>query len=125
MQVISTPQAYQFLARLNKEYSLAGRGGASPAQEPAKASGGALHRMVVVISGVQLKHRVDSLGLIEGLNLFRILPDAPQNWVSGFALLVPQGEIYAVGPTLWLVKKDVLLHAGIPEGAGHAPYMGK
>ena len=81
--------------------------------------------MVVVISGIQLKHCVDSLDLIEGLNFFRILPDAPQNWVSGLAFLVPQGEIYAVGPMLWLVRKDVLFHAGIPEGAGHAPYMGK
>ena len=125
MQIISTPQAYQFLARLNKEYSLAGRGGASPAQEPAKASGGALHRMVIVISGVQLKHRVDSLGLIEGLNLFRILPDAPQNWVSDFALLVPQGEIHAVRPALWLMGEDILLHSRKPERAGHAAHTGE
>ena len=81
--------------------------------------------MVVVIARIQLEYRINPLALIECLSFFRIQPDAPQNWVSGFALLVPQREIYAVRPTLWLVRKDVLLHAGIPEGAGHAPYMGK
>lgn len=125
MQVISTPQAYQFLARLNKEYSLAGRGGASPAQEPAKASGGALRSMVVVATRILLKHRVDPLALIEGLNLLRILPDAPQDWVPGLALLVPQGEVDAVRPAFGLMGEEVLLHAGKPEGAGHATYTGK
>ena len=92
---------------------------------PTKACSCALHRMIVMVPRVQLKHCVDSLALIERLNLFRILPDAPQNWVSGFALLVTQREIYAVRPMLWLVGKDVLLHTGKPEGAGHASYTGK
>ena len=81
--------------------------------------------MVVVVPRVQLKHRVDPLGLIEYLNLFCVLPDIPQNRIPGLALLISQGKVHTVRPTLWLVGEDVLLHAGKPEGAGHAPYTGK
>ena len=52
MQVISAPQAYQFLARLYKEYSLAGGGPNSPAQEPTKTCSCALYRMIVVITRI-------------------------------------------------------------------------
>lgn len=77
MQVVFSFQAYQFLARLYKEYSLAGRGGASPAQEPTKACSCAFHSLVIVIAWIQLKHCVDPLALIEGLDLLCILPDTP------------------------------------------------
>ena len=40
------PQAYQFLARLIKEYSLVGGGPNSPAQEPEKASGSAFYSLL-------------------------------------------------------------------------------
>lgn len=63
--------------------------------------------------------------MIEGLDLLRILPDAPQDWVPGLALLVPQGEVDAVRPALGLIGEEVLLHAGKPEGAGHAAHPGK
>ena len=72
-----------------------------------------------------MKHCVDPLALIEGLDIFRVLPNAAQDRVSGLALLVSQGEIYAVRPTLRLMGEDVLLHAGIPEGAGHAAHTGE
>ena len=81
--------------------------------------------MVVVVTWVQLKHRVDPLGLIKGLNLFRILPHAPQNRVSGFALLVSQGELHMVWLALWFVGEDVVLHSGKPERAGHAAHPRK
>ena len=109
----------------NQEYRLAGRGRASPAQEPTKAGSGALRRVVVVVARVQLKHRVDPLVLIERLDLLRILPDIPQDRVPGLALLVSQGEVDAVWLALGLVGKDVLLHAGKPERAGHAAHPGK
>ena len=120
MQVISTPQAYQFLARLNKEYSLAGGGPNSPAQEPTKACSCALHSMIVVITWIQLEHCVNSLGLIEGLNLFRVLPDISQKWVSGFILLVTQRKVHVVRQTLWLMGENVLLYSGKPERTGYA-----
>ena len=95
------------------------------AQQPDDAGGGALRRVVVVVARVQLKHRVDPLGLIERLDLLRILPDIPQDRVPGLALFVSQGEVDAVWLALGLVGKDVLLHAGKPEGAGHAAHPGK
>ena len=119
MQVFFAPQAYQFLTRLYKEYSLAGGAPNSPAQEPTKACSCALRRMVVVISGVQLKHCVDPLALIECLNLFCVLPDTSQKWVTGLALLVSQGEVHAVRQTLWLMGENVLFHAGKPKRARH------
>lgn len=81
--------------------------------------------MIVAISEVQLKKRIDPLGSIEGINLLRVLSNTLQNLVSSFALLVPQGEIYAVWLTLWFVRKDVLLHSRKPERVGDAAYTGK
>ena len=75
--------------------------------------------MIVVITWIQLEHCVNSLGLIECLNLFRVLPDIPQDRVSSFALLISKRKVHTVRPTLWLVRKDVLLHTGKPERAGH------
>ena len=43
-------QAYQFLARLNKEYSPAGGGPNSPVQEPTKIRSCALRSTIVVIA---------------------------------------------------------------------------
>ena len=88
MQVISTPQAYQFLARLNKEYSLAGGGPNSPAQEPTKACSCAFHSLVIVIAWIQLERCVNALATIEVVNLLCVLSNTLQNRVSGFAFLV-------------------------------------
>ena len=118
-------QAYQFLTRLYKEYSLAGGGPNSPAQEPTKACSSALCCMVVVVPRVQLKHRVDPLGLIECLNLFCVLPDIPQDLVSRFALLVTQGKVHTIWPPLRFMGEDILFHTGKPEGTGHAAHPGK
>ena len=49
MQGVFPSQAYQFLTRLYKEYSLARAEVTSPAQEPTNARSGALHRMIVVV----------------------------------------------------------------------------
>ena len=81
--------------------------------------------MVVVAARIQLEHRVDSFVLIEGPDLLRVLPNAPQDRVPGLPLLVPQGEVDAVRPALGFVGEEVLLHAGKPEGAGHAAHPGK
>ena len=78
-----------------------------------------------MVARIHLKHCVDPLALIEGMNLLRILPDAPQDRVPGLTLLVPQGEVDAVRPALGLMGEEVLLHAGKPEGAGHAAHPGK
>ena len=59
------------------------------AQQPGNAGGGALRRLVVVVTWIQLEHRIDPLVLIECLNLLRVLTDAPQDWVPSLALLVP------------------------------------
>ena len=61
MQGLFSSQAYQFLTRLYKEYSLARGGVSSPAQEPTKAYSCALRSMVIVIAWVQVKHGVDAL----------------------------------------------------------------
>ena len=103
--MVFSSQAYQFLTRLYKEYSLAGGGPNSPAQEPTKACSSALCCMVVVVPRVQLKHRVDPLGLIECLNLFCVLPDIPQDLVSRFALLVTQGKVHTIWPPLRFMEK--------------------
>ena len=125
MQVISAPQAYQFLARLNKEYSLAGGGPNSPAQEPTKTCSCALRSMVVVVPRVQPKHRVDPFVLEEGLDLFRVLTDASQDRVPGLALLISQRKVHTVRPMLWFMGEDILFHTWKPERAGHAAYTGK
>ena len=123
--MVFSSQAYQFLTRLYKEYSLAGGGPNSPAQEPTKACSSALCCMVVVVPRVQLKHRVDPLGLIECLNLFCVLPDIPQDLVSRFALLVTQGKVHTIWPPLRFMGEDILFHTGKPEGTGHAAHPGK
>lgn len=97
----------------------------SPAQEPTKACSYAFHSMIVVVIRIQMERRINSFIPIERLKLFRILPDTPQNRVSGFALLIPQRRVHTIRPTLWLTGEDVLLHAGKPEEAGHAAYAGK
>ena len=125
MQVISAPQAYQFLARLNKEYGPEGGGLASPAQEPAKTGNCTFYSLVIVIAWIQLEHCVNALALIEGVNLLCVLSNTSQSRVSSFALLVPQGEIHAVRPALWLMGEDILLHSRKPERAGHAAHTGE
>lgn len=125
MQVISTPQTYQFLARLNKEYSLAGGGSNSPAQEPTKACSCAFHSLVIVIAWIQLERCVNALASIEGVNFLCVLSNISQNRVSSFTLFVPQGEIHAVRPEIWLMGEDILLHSRKPERAGHAAHTGK
>ena len=80
------------------------------AQQPGNTGGGALRRMVVVVVRVQLEYCVDPLGLIERLDLLRVLPDAPQDGVPSLALLVSKGEVDAVRLALGFVGKDVLLH---------------
>ena len=81
--------------------------------------------MVVVVTRVQLKHRVDPPGLIESLDLFRILPNVSQDRGLAFALFVSKRKVHIVRQTLWLVEEDVLLHFGKPERAGYAAYTGK
>ena len=44
---------------------------------------------------------------------------------SGSCSPCPPGEVHAVGPALGLVGEEVLLHAGIPEGAGYDAHPGK
>lgn len=87
-QVISVPQAYQFLARLIKEYSLTRGEVTSPAQEPTKACSCAFYSLVIVIAWIQLKHGVNALATIEGVNLLCVLSNTSQNRVSDFAFLV-------------------------------------
>ena len=118
-------QAYQFLTCLYKEYSLAGSGGASPAQEPAKACSGAINSMIVVVPRVQLKHRVDPFVLEEGLDIFCVLADASQDRISGLALLISQRKVHAIWPLFRLMGEDILFHTWKPERAGHAPYTRK
>ena len=120
MQVVFSLQAYQFLARLYKEYSLTGRGGASPAQEPTKACSCTLYSMVVVIARIQLEYRINPLALVKSMNLFCVLPDTSQKWVSSFVLLVAQRKVHVVRQTLWLMGENVLFHAGKPKRARHA-----
>lgn len=103
-------QAYQFLTRLYKEYSLVGGGPNSPAQEPTKACSGAIHSMIVVVPRVQLKDRVDPFVLEEGLDIFRVLADASQDRVPGLALLISQRKVHAVRPMLWFMGEDILFH---------------
>ena len=125
MQGIFSVQAYQFLARLYKEYSLERGGVTSPAQEPTKACSCALHRMIVVVTRIQLEYRINPLALVESMNLFCVLPDTSQKWGSSFVLLVTQGKVHVVRQTLRLMGEDVLLYSGKPERTGHAPYTGK
>ena len=113
-------QAYQFLTRLYKEYSLAGRGDVLPAQEPTKASGGAIHSMIVVVPRVQLKHRVDPFVLEEGLDIFRVLADASQDRVPDLALLISQRKVHTIWPLFRFMGEDILFHTWKPERAGHA-----
>lgn len=68
----------------------------SSAQHPGNAGSGALRRMVVVVAWVQLKHRVDPLALIEGLDLLRVLANIPQGLVQGLALPITRREVRAV-----------------------------
>ena len=113
-------QAYQFLTRLYKEHSLAGGEVTSPTQEPTKACGGALHSLIIVIAWIQMERCVNALASIEGVNFLCVLSNISQNRVSSFTLFVPQGEIHAVWPTLWLVEEDIVFHSGKPERARHA-----
>ena len=76
--------------------------------------------MIVVITWIQLEHCVNSLGLIEGPNLFRVLPDISQKWASSFILLVTQRKVHVVRQTLWLMGENVLLYSGKPERTGYA-----
>ena len=124
-QAIFSSQAYQFLARLYKEYSLVGGGPNSPAQEPTKACSCALYSMIVVIAWIQLEYRINSLALVESINLFCVLPDTSQKRVSSFVLLVTQRKVHVVRQTLWLKGEDVLLYSRKPERIGRAPYTGK
>lgn len=78
-----------------------------------------------MVARVQLKYRVNFLAPIERLDLLCIPADAPQDRVPGLALLVSQREVDAVRQALGLVGKDVLLHAGEPEGTGHAAHPRK
>ena len=125
MQVISDPQAYQFLTCLYKEYSQAGGGPNSPAQEPTKACSCTLRSTIVVIAQIQLEYRINPLALIESMNLFCVLPDISQKWVSSFILFVTQRKVHVVRQTLWLMGENVLLYSRKPERTGHAPYTGK
>ena len=109
-QGVFSSQAYQFLTRLYKEYSLVGGGPNSPAQEPTKACSGAIHSMIVVVPRVQLKDRVDPFVLEEGLDIFRVLADASQDRVPGLALLISQRKVHAVRPMLWFMGEDILFH---------------
>ena len=97
----------------------------SPTQEPTETCNCAFHSMVVVVTRIYLKHRVDPLALIEGLDLLCVLPDTPQNRIPGLALLVSQGEVHAVRPTLWLIGEDIVLHSGKPERARHTAHPRK
>ena len=124
-QEVFSSQAYQFLARLYKEYSLERRGVTSSAQEPTKACSCALHRMIVVVTRIQLEYRINPLALVESMYLFCVLPDTSQKWVSSFVLLVTQRKVHAVRQTLWLMGADVLLYSRKPERTGRAPYTGK
>lgn len=76
--------------------------------------------MVIVIALVQVKHGVDPLALIEGQDLFCVLPDSSQERVSSFALLVSQGEVHTVRQALRFMGENVLLYPGEPERAGYA-----
>ena len=125
MQVVFSLQAYQFLARLYKEYSLERRGVTSPAQEPTKACNCALHRIIVVVTRIQLEYRINPLALVESMYLFCVLPDTSQKWVSSFVLLVAQRKVHVVRQTLWLMGEDVLLYSRKPERIGRAPYTEK
>ena len=72
-----------------------------------------------------MKHRIDSLALIEGLELFRILPNAAQNRVSSFALLISQRKVHTIWTPLRFMGEDILFHTRKPERAGHTSYTGK
>ena len=124
-QEVFSSQAYQFLTRLYKEYSLVGGGPNSPAQEPTKACSGAINSMIVVVPRVQLKHRVDPFVLEEGLDIFRVLADASQDRVSGLALLISQRKVHTIWPLFRFMGEDILFHTWKPERAGHAPYTRK
>ena len=80
-------QAYQFLARLIKEYSLT-REVTLLVQEPTRACSCAFYSLVIVIAWIQLEHCVNALALIEGVNLLCILSNISQNRVSSFAFFV-------------------------------------
>ena len=95
------------------------------AQQPLNACHRPLDSLDKVVAGIQLEHRVDAFALVKSPDLLCIFLNCFQDWIACLSLLVPQREIYAVRPTLWLVRKDVLLHTGKPEGAGHASYTGK
>ena len=119
MQVFFAPQAYQFLTRLYKEYSLAGGGPNSPAQKPTKACSRTLHSTIVVVARIQLEYRINPLALVKDMNLFRVLSDTLKDRVPGLALLISQGKVHMIWPTLWFMGEDVLLHSGKPERSRH------
>ena len=96
-----------------------------PAQYPGDTGSGTLHALDKVVAWIQLEYRVDLLALVIRRYLLGILLNRAQNRVFGFALLIPQRKVHMIRPTLWLMGKDVLLHAGKPEGAGHAAHPGK
>ena len=78
-----------------------------------------------MIAWIQLERCVNALASIEGVNFLCVLSNISQNRVSSFTLVVPQGEIHAVRPALWLMGEDILLHSRKPERAGHAAHTGE
>ena len=65
--------------------------------------------MVVVIAWIQLEHCVNALTAIEGMNLFCILSDTPQDLVSRFALLIAQRKVHVFWMALRFMREEVLL----------------
>ena len=97
----------------------------SSVQEPTKAGSGTLHTLDKVVTWVHLEHRVDPLVLVISAYLLGVLLNRAQDRVLGFTLLISQRKVHTIRPALWLTGEDVLLHAGKPEGAGHAAHPGK
>lgn len=74
-------------------------------QHPGDAGSGTLRRMIVVVARVQMKHRVNSLFLIEGLNFLYVLPSTPQDRTPGLALSGPRKKKMQFGQRFGLWKK--------------------
>lgn len=68
---------------------------------------------------------ITPLALIKSLNLFCVLSDMFQKWVSSLALLVSQRKAYAIRPTLQFIGKNILCYSGKPEGVRHTFYKTK
>lgn len=93
-----------------------------PAQQPLNPGSGSLGALSKVVDRVQLEHRGDAFALVKSPDFLCVLLNCFQNWVAGFGLLVPKGEVQAVRPALRLVGKDVFLETRKPQGTGHTPY---